>query len=437
TLACRPAARAHRRMKQFDAERARKLAWLALAIYLAGLGIAATLRIQGDFSIYYRTGHRVLTGAAIYPADESDRFLYAPVFALFFAPLAMLPRRLAQLAFFIVNAGALVAFIIGSGVMLFGRGFRLTAALIALPVIFTVIFIGNNFEHGQVNLPVLAMCVWAIVYARESRRAVAGAMLAAAVLIKPFALFVALYLLLRGKFAVLGWAIVAGVILIAAPIFVFGPHGAIAETQAYLRAVASMTGRYRVMLTNQSAVAWLARLWGRFGGDAAAESAAPLWTGMTFEAVLAAIEAYWITTAVRAGDDEINLDRMAIAGMFCLMPGFAPISWKSYYAALLVPYMALVAILWEQRRAKAEPSMAESKPPMMTIALFVVSVLINLAPGRYLNRLALFYSASFLSSLAAFMAIATGSRWLSWQATTPSYVGNIVGQPLQSETRSR
>ncbi len=400
-------------MNPVDAERARKLAWLALAVYLVGLAVAATLRIQGDFAIYYRTGQRVLAGAAIYPPDEADRFLYAPIFAILFAPLALLPRRLAQLAFCIVNAGALVAFITGSGVMLFGRGFRLSAALIAMPVIFTIIFIGNNFEHGQVNLPVLAMCVWAIVYARESRRVVAGAMLAAAMLIKPFAIFLALYLLLRSRFAVLGWTIVAGAILIAAPILVFGPRGAIDQTQAYLHAVASMTGRYRVMLTNQSAVAWLARLAGRFAGDAAAEGIAPLWAGMIFEAALAAIEAWWIAAAVRAGDDEINLDRMAVAGMFCLMPGFAPISWKSYYAALLVPYMALIAILWEQRRAHA-------KPPTATVALFAISVLINLAPGRYLNRLALFYSASFLSSLAAFVAVATASRWLSRLESAPT-----------------
>src|SRR5580658_3181334 len=129
-------------MNPVDAERARKLAWLALAVYLVGLAVAATLRIQGDFAIYYRTGQRVLAGAAIYPPDEADRFLYAPIFAILFAPLALLPRRLAQLAFCIVNAGALVAFITGSGVMLFGRGFRLSAALIAMPVIFTIIFIG-------------------------------------------------------------------------------------------------------------------------------------------------------------------------------------------------------------------------------------------------------------------------------------------------------
>ncbi|HVA81022.1 MAG TPA: glycosyltransferase family 87 protein, partial [Candidatus Binataceae bacterium] len=329
-------------MIRLDAERARKLAWWALAIYILALAISATLRMQGDFAVYYRAGHRVLRGAAIYPADDRDRFLYAPIFAIAMAPFAALPRHAAQAAFFIVNAWGLVALIIGAGVMLFGRARNLPAALIVVPVLLTALLIGNNIEHGQVNLPVLALCVWAIVYARESRAMASGAMLASAILVKPFALLIGLYLLLRGRFPALGWTIAATAVLLAAPIVVFGPHGLADQTGAYFHAVAAMTGRYRTMLTNQSAVAWIARLELRAGGDAAAASARPLWMGMGFETVLIAIEAQWLWRAARTPGDEIEHDRSALAGMFCLMPGFAPISWKSYFAALLVPYMLMV-----------------------------------------------------------------------------------------------
>src|SRR5271156_4849046 len=75
-------------MKTIDAARARQLAWLALGVYLAGLGISATLRAQGDFNVYYRAGHRVLHHLAIYPPDDSDRFLYAPIFSAGVSPLA-------------------------------------------------------------------------------------------------------------------------------------------------------------------------------------------------------------------------------------------------------------------------------------------------------------------------------------------------------------
>ncbi len=383
-------------MKLPDAERARRLAWLVLGLYIVGLGIAATLRVQGDFAVYYRTGQRMLAGAPLYPAGDSDRFLYAPLFAFFFAPLAMLPRRGAQLAFFIVNAVALIAYVIGAGAMLFGRSRRLSAVLIAAPVALTFRFIGNNVEHGQVNLIVLALIVWAIVWARESHAVRAGIAFAAAILIKPFAILAAIYLALKRMFAVLGWTVVAGAVMLAAPFVAFGPARWTDENAAYLRAVASMTDRYRLMLTNQSAVSAIARVMHRWSRAYDASGASML-IGMAIEMALAAAVFYWIFRA-----DEIRADasgsELALAGLFCVMPALAPISWKSYYAALLVPYMALVAGLWEDR--------PRDRPAPVTVhALFIASVLLNFVPGRTPNRIALFYSAHFVSSLLALAAL--------------------------------
>ncbi len=385
-------------MTKIDAERARRLAWLALGIYIVGLGISAVLRNQGDFQVYYRTGHRVLRGLAIYPAADKDRFLYAPIFALVFAPFALLPRHAAQGAFFLINAWALIALIIGSGAMLFGRERRLGAVIVAAPVILSFRFIGNNIDHGQVNLIVLALCVWPIVYAREDRPRLGGAMLAAALLIKPYAILPALYLLLRRRFGALGWTFAAALILLAAPILVFGPHGLMVQTAAYVRSVASMTGRYRTMLTNQSAVAAVARLVSIRGGDAAAAGPAPLWVGMALELALTAAVCGWIWKTPDGGAEWI-----ALGAMFCVMPGFAPISWKSYYAAMLVPYMALAAALWEDR---GDPP----APAALAWTLFAISTLLNFVPGRHLSRAALFYSAHFLSSMFALAALVAFSR---------------------------
>ncbi|HVA76250.1 MAG TPA: glycosyltransferase family 87 protein, partial [Candidatus Binataceae bacterium] len=248
-----------------------------------------------------------------------------------------------------------------------------------------------------------------------------GAMLAAAILVKPFAVLAGLYLLLRGRFAALGWTIVAAMALLAAPILLFGPHGLVDQTADYLRSVASMSDRYRTMLTNQSAVAWIARLELRAGADAAAAGARPLWMGMGFEGVLIALEAQWIWRAVRTPGDEIDRDRSALAGLFCLMPGFAPISWKSYFAALLVPYMLLVATL-----LAAPPRGARVRPK--ALAYFAISILLNFVPGRRLGNLALFYSAHFLSSTAAFFAVATGV----WRMPPEPAAGEVEGGALRA-----
>src|SRR5208282_91782 len=256
-------------------------------------------------------------------------------------------------------------------------------------------FIDNNFDHGQINLPTLALIVWAIIYADESRNAWAGLMIAAAVLIKPFAVLAVLHLAIRKHFGTLGWAIMAGIALLIVPIIVFGPHGLFDQTSAYVTAIASMTNRYRTMLTNQSAVSAVARLMSlRVGADAETSPAATI-VGMGLEIILIAAVSLWDWTS---GERGKFASRLALCGLFCLMPSFAPISWKSYYAALLVPYMALTAALWTDRDGGARPLIS-------VWTLFALSVLLNLAAGNYLNRIALFYSAHFLSSLLALAAV--------------------------------
>ena len=382
-------------MRTIDAERARRLAWLAIALYIVGLGISATLRKQGDFNVYYRTGDRVLHGLAIYPSDDKDRFLYAPIFAVAFAPLAAMPQRLAQFVFFVINGFAFVEFVLGAGVILFGRARRLPAALIVLPVLLAFVFIDNNIEHGQINLPTLALIVWAIVTAEESHNASAGAMLAAAILIKPFAILGGFYLLMRCRFAALVWTMAAGIALLGAPIVFFGPHRWIDQNVAYMTAIASMTTRYRTMMTNQSAVSAVARLMSlRIGADADASSI-PTVVGMGLEIILVATVLVW--DSIRREPGTLR-GRLALCGLFCLMPSFAPISWKSYYAAMLLPYMALVAALWTDRTESQR-----AQPAVWT--MFALSIALNYLPELHWNRLALFYSAHFVSSIFTLAAL--------------------------------
>jgi Glycosyltransferase family 87 len=379
-------------MKTIDATRARQFAWLAIGLYLAGLGVSATFRSQGDFNVYYRAGHRVLSGLAIYPPDDSDRFLYAPIFAIAFAPLATLPRHLAQFVFFAINAFSLIELVVGTGIILLGRERQLPAALVVVPVLLSFRFIDNNFDHGQINLPTLALIVWSVIYAGESRDGRAGLMLAAAILIKPFAVLAAIHLAIRRQFATLAWAVAAGIALLIVPIAIFGPHRWIDQTGAYITAVASMTNRYRTMLTNQSAVSAVARLMSlRVGADAETSPAATI-VGMGLEFVLVAAVSLWDSMS---GERKTLRSSFALCGLFCLMPSFAPISWKSYYAAMLVPYMALTAALWTDRRAGKEGA------SISVWVLFALSVLLNLATADYVNRLALFYSAHLFSSLFA------------------------------------
>ena len=178
--------------------------------------------------------------------------------------------------------------------MLFGRERRLTPALILVPLILCARFIDNNIEHGQINLPTLALTVWAIVLGEEDRAIASGAMLALAILIKPFAGLAALFLLLEGKWRPIVFSIGFGLLLMLAPILVFGPRGALEQTIAYLQVVGSMTDRYTTMLTNQSATSAVARLMShRCASAGAPASHAALYIGTAIELALVAAIVIW------------------------------------------------------------------------------------------------------------------------------------------------
>jgi len=390
-----------------DARRARRLlqlAWIAIGLYLLGLAISAVLRVQGDFNVYYRTGARVLNGEPLYRLDESSHFLYAPIFAILFAPFALLPLHAAQFVWYLVSAASLIAFIVGSARMLLGRA-PLTASIFVIPVVFTAVFINNNIEHGQINLPTLALIVWSVVFAEEDRPMIGGAALAAAILIKPFAGLAALFLLLHKKWQPILYAIIVGISLLVAPILVFGASDAIADTSAYVRVVSSMTDRYTTMLTNQSATSAVARLMSLGARTEAAPSHQALYIGTVVEAALVIAIVIWLL-----GDRDSQCGRFSkphrfqLAALFCLMPSLAPISWKSYYAALLVPYMLLTIVLLPQRRS-------ESSPPALTLALVGLSVILNWIPGRRASHLGMFFSVHLVSSMLLLAAVATAGIW--------------------------
>ncbi|MDX6408477.1 MAG: alpha,2-mannosyltransferase, partial [Gaiellaceae bacterium] len=68
-----------------------------------------------DFRVFWEAGHRLLTGARLYPdeaslnADTRDYYVYPPVVALIFAPLSMLPYGVAAVVYAIASVAAILA----------------------------------------------------------------------------------------------------------------------------------------------------------------------------------------------------------------------------------------------------------------------------------------------------------------------------------------
>ncbi|MEO5969541.1 MAG: glycosyltransferase family 87 protein, partial [Bdellovibrionia bacterium] len=155
------------------------------AVFLTG-AIALTLVIAfgvfdafskgaNDFLVFYQAWHLVLIGrgAEIYTVSP-DRFLYGPGFAWCLAPLAALSKNVA-LAIWCAAKVVAVGFI--------AKEFSKRLALEDLPLSLGLSFLGVAFvsrpllidlAYGQVNLFILAVCVWTLLERSSSNRSPYG-----------------------------------------------------------------------------------------------------------------------------------------------------------------------------------------------------------------------------------------------------------------------
>ena len=200
-----------------------------------GFAISAALRSQSDFTIYRNAGLAALLRKPIYSLHDPSPFQYAPIYAVAFIPLALLPRLPAQLLWFAISmALALPLMILGAGRLLFGRSIKLGWELIVIPLLLCFRFIHPNFDHGQINLLLLAMVVWGFALANESRPVAGGGLLALSILAKPFAVPVILYLLAGKRLVCCVSLMIFVAALILLPCFIVGSGYTVHQTDGYL-----------------------------------------------------------------------------------------------------------------------------------------------------------------------------------------------------------
>ena len=179
---------------------------IALAIVIAFGVFNAFSKGANDFSVFYEAWHLVLSGRGteIYKVSP-DRFLYGPGFAWVLAPFAMASKNVA-LAIWCAAKIFVVGFIakefskrinredptLSLGLSLWG------IALVARPLLI-------DFSYGQVNLFVLAACVWALLGRISSKHSPYGEVVSWSVLtwvalskLFPMPLLVAPWLVTRG-----------------------------------------------------------------------------------------------------------------------------------------------------------------------------------------------------------------------------------------------
>jgi hypothetical protein len=380
-----------------SSSQSRTAAWILIAVYLCGLAISASLRSQSDLVIYRDAGIHAAEHAPIYNFHDPSPFQYAPAYAVAFIPFGFLPLRAAQLLWFLISTAlALPAMILGTSRLLFGRGFELRGELIIVPVLLCVPFIQPNFDHGQINLLLMAMIVWGLAFANESRPIVGGVLLAASVLVKPIGLPVIFYSLGRGRILFFISLLLAAIALLWLPSAFLGTGYAFHETAEYVKSLTTRVPHLTHDLYNkynQSAAAIAVRLFAPKHGRGLLSQGAAATAGFVFQLALATAVVVWILVRRSLTGYEAGL---SLAALFCTLPAFSPVSWLEYYMALEVPYMALTFI------ACSDTSGNRDRASTAQIVLAGVLIL-NL--GTRLFEPLLYCGAEYFGSLAVLAVV--------------------------------
>ena len=184
------------------------LPWLG--ILLLGL-LAAVVFLQRsqremyDFEVYRVAGARAAAAEPLYRAEDGHwQFKYLPAFALAIAPLAQVPPVAARGAWFFLSVGLIVLLLNRSLALMPGRR-KSAAFLVWLTVLAMGKFYVREVGLGQSNLLLAVLVLAAVACWYRGREIAAGALLAAATIVKPYAILFLPYLVARRK-----WSGVAG-----------------------------------------------------------------------------------------------------------------------------------------------------------------------------------------------------------------------------------
>lgn len=309
---------------------------LLAPLLIAILAITAfQLRVRHemvDFSVYRQAATRLTKAEPLYQATDGHyQFKYLPAFAILAIPFTMVDEEAAKMMWFALSVGALVL-LVRLSVRFVPERRRGIGLLAALTFVFMAKFYLHELNLGQSNLLFGVLVVAAIGALQVDADAVAGALLGAAVCIKPYGLLFAPWLVVNSRSgnrrAIVAFATVCFVALIA-PAAVYGFTGNFQLLADWWRTVSDSTAPN---LTGTDSVSFAA-MWAKWIG---ASSAARLLAGLSSAAALGVVIDVWLRR--QDSGDPIYLEA---AALLLLVPLLSPQGWD-YVLLLGTPAIALI-----------------------------------------------------------------------------------------------
>jgi hypothetical protein len=243
-----------------------RIAWI-----LFGLAVVVTLypwkvshRLP-DFEVCRKTAARVLAAEPLYrESDGHWKFKYLPANGVIWAPVALLPREVSRAMWYAAMVALLVVLLRTSASLipapLYSRGLLIGATFVLLGKFFV-----HEIDLGNFNLLMAALVVYAAYCMTRGREALAGALVALAIVIKPYAVLFVPYVLARRRLASIASLLVVFGLALILPAAIYGWEGNAKLLSDWWMTVTSSTDRLLDDRNNVSALSVFTRSLGHGG----------------------------------------------------------------------------------------------------------------------------------------------------------------------------
>jgi hypothetical protein len=310
--------------------RTRLLLAVLAAVSLVALFTTRVSRKMPDFEVYWTAGSRAIAGEPLYRVEDGHyQFKYLPAFAVIAAPLALMPMNAAK-AFWFATSALLMLVLLGLSARALPEPRRPIVLLLVLTFLAMAKFYAHELVLGQVNLLFAVLAVLAVVEIRRSREWTAGLLLAAAIVVKPYAALFVPWLALRPNrtaFVTLGAGLLAALLV---PALMYGWTGNLRLLSDWWHTVTSSTAPN---LTNQDNVS-LAAMFTKWLGPQTGASTLALLSGFILLALTA------VVVAGRRGIREP--DALEASLLLMLIPLLSPQGWDYVFLISTPAVMLLI-----------------------------------------------------------------------------------------------
>jgi hypothetical protein len=369
---------------------------LVIAILVAVTALALALLFPGrlsrkmpDLEVYWTAASRARAAQPLYrPEDGHYQFKYLPAFAVLTAPAARLPLDTAKIAWFVTSVVLLVTLLALSLSLL--PQVRLPPwLLVGVTLVVMLKFYGHELVLGQMNALFAVLVALAVVELRRSREALGGALLALAIVVKPYAVIFLPWLLARRRIGSIAAIAVGTMALVAAPALLYGIRGDVELHRAWWDTVVESTTPNLINADNVS----IAAMWAK-------------WIGITRTgAILSALTGAGLLAAaafvfVRRGGMPFPEGLEAAVLLTCI-PLLSPQGWD-YVFLVATPAVMFVV---NYSGALPAPVRALSLAALAVIGLTVYDIMGRAAYSRFMMLSVI--TVCFFVVIAALVALRT------------------------------